>query len=82
MGERQRCQAAIYKRDTWRVSRRGDGRHFRMHYEKHQCSRAAVEDGLCRQHIVKGGFIERLDWHAIVEKPIRTRGFARRGTGE
>ncbi|MBP30407.1 hypothetical protein [Methylobacterium sp.] len=45
----ERCQAEVLRRDTYRVSR-GTRSGFRMHYERCQCSRQAVEDGLCRQH--------------------------------
>lgn len=62
---KQRCQAAIYVRDTYRVSRR-PGPQFRMHYEKKQCSRAALAGGLCAQHAQMAGEhrnVERLDWY-------------------
>jgi hypothetical protein len=53
---RQRCQAQIHKRDTYR--RTGHGRTgFEMHYNKCQCSRAAVEDGRCKQHAHGKGYI-------------------------
>lgn len=45
MGER--CAAAIWKRDTYRVSR-GNG--FRMHYNRQRCSRAATHGEHCAQH--------------------------------
>jgi hypothetical protein len=41
------CEAVVYKRDTYRISR---GRGFRMHYTRGRCSRAAATDGLCTQH--------------------------------
>jgi hypothetical protein len=44
----ERCAAAIYKRDTYRVSR---GYGFKMHYERKRCSRAAAPGyEFCRQH--------------------------------
>lgn len=46
----EQCQAEVYRKDTYRVSRRGDGRHFRMHYSRGQCARKAKRGGLCEQH--------------------------------
>jgi len=50
MTDKQQCNAAVYKRDTYRVAR-GTKSGFRMHYDRKQCSRAAL-DGceFCRQH--------------------------------
>jgi len=42
-----------------------------MHYDKEQCSRAAVTDGLCRQHFnspYNNGNMQRLDWHPNMEE--------------
>jgi hypothetical protein len=49
MSEQQRCEAVVWKRDTYRYV---GGRHrFKLHYTKSQCSRRATcPDGLCRQH--------------------------------
>jgi hypothetical protein len=57
----ERCAAAIYKRDTYRVSR---GHGFRMHYERKQCSRAAVSGcEFCRQHEkVKASGVSVFHW--------------------
>lgn len=66
---RKRCQIAVYKRDTYR--RTGRGRFgFSMHYNKEQCARAAVENGVCRQHL-KCAWVdnaERLTWHEFIEE--------------
>lgn len=48
-----RCAAAVYKRDTYRVDRSKAGQRrggFSMHYTRCRCTRSAVVDGLCRQH--------------------------------
>jgi hypothetical protein len=44
-----RCQAVVYRRDTYRRTGRGESG-FKMHYAKSQCKRSAFERGLCRQH--------------------------------
>lgn len=44
-----RCQAVIYKRDTYRYSGRGRGG-FEMHYSKEQCSHAATFGEWCGKH--------------------------------
>ena len=49
MTEKPKCNAVIYKRDTYRYSGRGRGG-FSLHYRRQQCSRVAVERGFCRQH--------------------------------
>lgn len=43
------CDAAVYRRDTYRYSGRG-GSGFEMHYEQGQCKRAASVGPLCWQH--------------------------------
>lgn len=49
MKSQPRCQAAIYKRDTYR--RTGRGKHgFELHYTKEQCSRRATCGDFCYQH--------------------------------
>lgn len=50
MAERIRCDAVVWRRDTYRVSRDGTGRKFRMHYTRTQCRRWAACGDLCRQH--------------------------------
>jgi hypothetical protein len=47
--KRKRCQVAVYKRDTYRRTGRGQSG-FEMHYNREQCSRAATEGDCCRQH--------------------------------
>lgn len=50
MPDSPRCDAVVYRRDTYRVCRRGK-RKFAMHYQRGQCSRTAEEGGIfCRQH--------------------------------
>ncbi len=50
MDDRPRCDAVVYRRDTYRVARR-DKTKFAMHYQRGQCSRRAEEGGIfCRQH--------------------------------
>jgi len=68
---RHRCQIAIYKRDTYRRTGRGPSG-FSVHYIKGQCSRAAVIDGMCRQHLNCSSslYAERLNWHTFV-KPVQ-----------
>lgn len=50
MSERLKCDAVVWKRDTYRVNRDGTKRKFKMHYSRCRCSRWAVEGPLCRQH--------------------------------
>jgi hypothetical protein len=54
--ERLQCNALVYKRDTYRVSRISPSG-FKMHYNRCQCARfATCAEGLCRQHAsVPGG---------------------------
>ena len=47
--EKPRCQAVVYRRDCYRMSR---GRGFTLRYDRGRCKRAAVDDGFCRQHFV------------------------------
>lgn len=50
---RPRCQAEILKKDTYRVAR-GTKSGFKMHYDRMQCTRAAVGNGVfCKQHSVR-----------------------------
>ncbi len=52
----KRCQALIFKRDTYR--RTGGGRTgFEMHYSKEQCSHAAKFGVWCGKH-KDGSFME------------------------
>lgn len=65
------CAALVYKRDTYRVAR-GTKSGFRMHYNKCQCQRAAVEKDLCRQHwkIEKTGMcVIRWPWLPTTPNP-------------
>jgi hypothetical protein len=55
--EIEQCVAAVYKRDTYRMSHgmndsgtRRTKRHFVMHYTREQCSRKPKENGRCWQH--------------------------------
>jgi hypothetical protein len=49
--QRERCAAAIYVRDTYRVNRTGRGPHFKMYYAKEQCSRTCKDGSrYCWQH--------------------------------
>jgi hypothetical protein len=52
MSTKPQCEAVVYKRDTYRYTGRTKSR-FQMHYTRAQCSRAAVTNGLCRQHAAK-----------------------------
>jgi hypothetical protein len=45
-----RCERMIHVRDTYRRTGRGKSR-FEMYYAKRQCTRNAVERGLCWQHV-------------------------------
>ena len=57
MPDTERCIAAIYKKDTYRVSHgmndagtRRTNRHFVMHYSREQCSRKPKAHKRCWQH--------------------------------
>jgi len=52
------CNALIYKRDCYRVSR---GHGFKLHYAREQCSRKATAGDLCKQHaaVEKTRFLPR-----------------------
>lgn len=53
---RKRCQAAVYRRDCYRVDRGAPGG-FSMHYNRDQCKRPAIPryaglvDHFCWQHV-------------------------------
>lgn len=49
MGERTRCAAVVYRRDTYRRTGRGSTG-FELHYTRRQCSRYATVGDLCKQH--------------------------------
>jgi hypothetical protein len=55
MGER--CEAAVYKRDTYRYTGRTKSG-FEMHYNRCRCSRMATINGFCRQHAAVAGYVE------------------------
>lgn len=57
--DHSRCEAVVYKRDTYRVSR-GTKSGFAMHYNRERCSRAAKCDGLCTQHSKQLGYVPRV----------------------
>ena len=44
-----RCEATVYRRDTYRYTGRGPGG-FEMHYTQGKCRRAAKANRLCWQH--------------------------------
>lgn len=71
MSERPRCQAAIYKRDTYRHS--GGRQHFKLHYTRAQCSRAAKIGDLCAVH-AKWPNCGRAGYHATMARGTRRRG--------
>jgi len=58
-----RCQALVYKRDTYRRTGRGKSG-FSMHYTKCQCERPAKFDGRCWQHKDKNRFSLEANYHA------------------
>ena len=58
--EPARCEALVYRRDTYRRTGRGPSG-FEMHYRAGRCLRRAVENGLCRQHLGYGS-VTRVDW--------------------
>lgn len=46
---RPRCEATVFRRDTYR--RTGRGKHgFELHYTEGQCKRPANAHGYCWQH--------------------------------
>lgn len=50
MTERVRCNAVVWRRDTYRV-KRGAKSGFAMHYDRSRCRRAAQPGSdLCAQH--------------------------------
>ena len=49
MSDPGRCQAQVWKRDTYRRTGRTKSG-FEMHYNRCQCVRKAKTDGLCAQH--------------------------------
>lgn len=53
--KRLRCQATVWKRDTYRHTGRGKSG-FSMHYDKCQCERPARFDNCCWQHKNKKQF--------------------------
>jgi hypothetical protein len=55
-----RCQALIFKRDTYRYTGCGKSG-FEMHYSEEQCSRAAKVGDLCKQHSFRPS-ISRCKW--------------------
>ncbi len=63
MEREERCQAAVYKRDTYRRTGRGSSG-FEMHFKRCRCERRAVTDGLCKQHaaIAMRRDLTRVDW--------------------
>lgn len=64
-----RCKCAIYVRDCLRRTGRGRGG-FSMHYEKRQCSRAAIDGSeFCKVHTKQSEYmsLETLDWHPFME---------------
>lgn len=67
-----RCQAAVWKRDTYRRTGRGKTG-FSMHYNKCQCDRAATVDNRCWQHKNKDHF----GLEANYFREILTRGSSR-----
>lgn len=50
-GESMRCQAKVFKRDTYRYC--GGRQRFKMHYTQWQCARSADAGGYCWQHRAK-----------------------------
>lgn len=55
--EGERCNATVWKRDTYRRTGRGKTG-FEMHYNREQCSRRATKDGRCWQHPRDLGFAD------------------------
>lgn len=72
MSEVDCCCATVWKRDCLR--RCGGKRHFKMHYTKEQCSRAATHDGRCWQHQDKGKFVSESNHYRRVEHKIAKTG--------
>lgn len=42
-----KCLAQVWVKDCYRVSR---GHGFKMHYNRRQCCRNALDSGYCKQH--------------------------------
>ena len=49
---RERCAAAVWRRDTYRYTGRSKSG-FTMHYNRGQCARFSVNGEFCRQHAKK-----------------------------
>lgn len=64
----ERCAAAVWKRDTYRYTGRSKGG-FEMHYNRKQCSRRAVTNGLCSQHAKPGAYV------VMWERPMHNHRF-------
>lgn len=46
-----RCEAVVYRRDTYRLTRVGRGRRFTLRYTRSQCLRRHAKDSqFCWQH--------------------------------
>lgn len=71
---RPRCQIAVYKRDTYRYTGRTKSG-FRMHYNREQCARAAIEGrDCCAQHaaMIDGGrSLVRAQYHEFMQEQPR-----------
>lgn len=57
MPDRLRCNAVVWRRDTYRVAR-GTKSGFAMHYDRSQCRRLATKGTqFCAQHEAMAGFV-------------------------
>jgi hypothetical protein len=70
----RRCQASVYRRDTYRVHRQG-GRHFKLHFTEGQCKRPARQGSdFCPQHdreTTPGYVVTRCKWAEPFMEPAQ-----------
>lgn len=64
----ERCQAAVWKRDTYRRTGRGKSG-FEMHYNRCQCERPAKFDNRCWQHKDKNLFRTEANYYRETRQP-------------
>lgn len=70
-----RCQALVYRRDTYRYSGRGPSG-FTMHYTKCQCKRHAVDGTWCFEHA--DGSYSKCEWaEPFIEYKVTATGEVR-----
>lgn len=65
--KRRRCQAVVYKRDTYRSTGRGP-HGFELCYSREQCERASIGDtDWCWQHDKQKNWITKAGYHEFID---------------